>query len=449
MAINLLSDTAVRNARPGPKDYDLSDGGGLALRVKTDGSRLWSYRYTSPTAGHQRRVWLGSYPVLGLKAARELRATRAELVAKGVDPKNATALLDEVGNETPATVGQLFAAWFKGYIQVERRKTTDQGAVRNRYEKYVAPVIGAVPLAEVRRGHIMKAIDKARAAGHMRTANLVLAETRQMFRFGLARDWVQGDPTAALTRKDAGGQDREGERVLDPDELVMLRDILRRPPAGRTRYYVATRRVLPAHTELMVWWTLATASRAIEVVAIRRAARCPVDVSRKEWIIPAEVSKNGKTHVVHLSDFAMAVWERIQAATATEGEYVFAGRDGGHLSEKEVTRRLTDRQTRDKPVKGRKNTTDLDLAGGRWTQHDLRRTAATLMGELGFSKEVIDRCLNHKEPGKVTRTYQRQQMMPQRRAAFDALGAYLWDLLGDPRGWLPGTDATPDIQSPA
>jgi len=109
----------------------------------------------------------------------------------------------------------------------------------------------------------------------------------------------------------------------------------------------------------------------------------------------------------------------------------------GHLSEKEVTRRLTDRQTRAEPVKGRKNSTDLDLPGGHWTQHDLRRTGATIMGELGFAKEVIDRCLNHKEPKKVTRTYQRQQMMPQRQAAFEALGAHLAKLLGDPNTWLP------------
>ena len=131
---------------------------------------------------------------------------------------------------------------------------------------------------------------------------------------------------------------------------------------------------------------------------------------------PADVSKN-KPHVVHLSAFALAVWDRM-CEIPGDGEYVFEGRDGGHVSETEVTRRLTDRQTRNKPIKGRKNSTVLDLPGGHWTQHDLRRTGATIMGELNISSDVIDLCLNHKKAKKTTRTYQRQTMLPrgQRRS---------------------------------
>ncbi|WZB75168.1 tyrosine-type recombinase/integrase [Achromobacter insuavis] len=67
--------------------------------------------------------------------------------------------------------------------------------------------------------------------------------------------------------------------------------------------------------------------------------------------------------------------------------------------------------------------------GGHWTQHDLRRTGATIMGELGISSDVIDLCLNHKKAKKTTRTYQRQTMLPQRRDAFDALSDHLTKLL--------------------
>lgn len=434
MAINKLTDTAIRNARPGAKEYEMSDGQGLALRVRPDGRRLWSYRYVSPATGRTRRDWLGSYPTLNLKAARDLRASRDELVQRGIDPQNATALLDAVGDEIPATVGQLFATWFSKEVEVHRSSENDRQAIQGRYVKYVAPAIGAVPLQEVRRGHVMKPIDAARRLRHMRTANLLLVEMRQMFTFAVVREWMPADPTAAIKRRDAGGEDVECDRALEADELVMLRDALSRPPAQRTPYYVALRRVLPVRTELMVWWTLATAARALEVASIRRGA---VDVAAREWRIPAEVSKNKKPHTVHLSDFALAVWERIEQLP-TAGAYVFAGRDGtGHVSEKEVTRRLADRQTRAKPMRGRKNTTDLDLPGGRWTQHDLRRTAATIMGELDIPSDVIDRCLNHTEPNKVKRTYQRQVMVRQRREAFDALGEYLTELLGDPAAWLP------------
>lgn len=245
---------------------------------------------------------------------------------------------------------------------------------------------------------------------------------------------MQEDPTAAITRKQASGQEQEGERVLSDEELPMLRDMLAKPPQQKSRYYVARRRVLPVHTELMIWWTVATAGHPIEVVSIRRKGA--VNVKGRKWTIPAEVSKNGKPHVVHLSDFALAVWERMLKLPG-RGEYLVPGKDGSHISEKEVTRRLTDRQRRAKPIKGRKNTSDLDLAGGQWTQHDLRRTAATMMGELGFTRDVIDRCLNHEDPKKVTRTYQRQTLLTQRQEEFNALGEHLTELLGCPATWLP------------
>ena len=74
---------------------------------------------------------------------------------------------------------------------------------------------GRYPLAKIRRGQLMLVIDAAREANKMRTANLLLGELGQMFRYAAAREWIQGDPTAAITRKDAGGQDKESDRVLD------------------------------------------------------------------------------------------------------------------------------------------------------------------------------------------------------------------------------------------
>ncbi len=232
----------------------------------------------------------------------------------------------------------------------------------------------------------------------MRTANLVLSDLRQMMRYAVAREWLPGDPTAAITKKEAGGTDRERDRILADDELKQLRDILGRPPKSASKYYVARRRILPIHTELAVWWTLATMARAIEVASMKKLS---VNRVSKTWTIPAEVSKNGEAHEVQLSDFTLAVWDCLEPLAGKL--WVFDGRNGGHLSEKEVTRRLTDRQTRKTPVNGRKNSTDLDLPGGRWSQHDLRRTGATIMGEMGIPAEVIDRCLNHREQNKVTR----------------------------------------------
>lgn len=435
MATNLLSDRAVQSAKPQDREYELRDGGGLSLRIKKDGTKIWAYRYTKPETKKQVREYLGSYPVLKLADAREAVAARRTLVAKSIDPAHAAALLSDT-TDAPATVGDLYKVWYTKHVEPNRSSKSDKESIKSRFEIYVRPRVGDIPLSKIRRGQLMTVIDAARDAKKMRTANLLLGELGQMFRYAAAREWMQGDPTAAITRKDAGGQDNESDRVLDDAEIVMLRDILATQPESKSRYYTARRRVLPVHTELAVWWTLATLGRAVEVATIKRKGA----VNRKAatWTIPADVSKNKKPHLVHLSEFALAVWDRM-CELPGEGEYLFEGRDGGHLSETEVTRRLTDRQTRAKPVKGRKNSTVLDLPGGHWSQHDLRRTGATIMGELGISSDVIDLCLNHKKAKKTTRTYQRQTMLPQRKDAFEALGLHLTTLLGQPVGWLPSS----------
>lgn len=441
MATNKLTDRAVQAAKAQSREYEMTDGGGLALRIKTDGTKLWAFRFTNPATKAREREYLGSYPDLKLADARTKVEARRTLIAKRINPSTSAALLESVDEAPPGTVEELFAIWYAKHVLTQRTSATDHASITSRFDLYTRPKIGGVPLALIRRGQIMQVIDVARDAGKMRTANLVLSELRQMFCYAVAREWMQGDPTAAITRKDAGGTDNESDRVLSDAELVMARDRMAKPPEQKSRYYKAIRRVLPLHIELACWWTLATAGRAIEVATLRKSL---VDTKARTWTIPAEVAKNKEAHVVQLSDFALVVWRALTDLSSVD--FVFeGGKDDTHLSEKEVTRRLTDRQTREKPLKNRKNSTDLDLPGGHWTQHDLRRTAATIMGEAGFAKEVIDRCLNHRDPDKTSRTYQRQKMMPQRKAAFEALGEHLSAVLGDPESWLPGlADADPD-----
>ena len=71
------------------------------------------------------------------------------------------------------------------------------------------------------------------------------------------------------------------------------------------------------------------------------------------------------------------------------------------------------------------------LPGGKWTPHDLRRTAATMMGILGIRPDVIEKCLNHVEQNKIVRIYQRQKLEPEQAEAWRLLGERLELLLCD------------------
>ena len=65
------------------------------------------------------------------------------------------------------------------------------------------------------------------------------------------------------------------------------------------------------------------------------------------------------------------------------------------------------------------------LTGGKWTPHDLRRTGATMMGDLGIAPDVIEKCLNHTEENKVKRIYQRQKLEAEQGEAWQKLGERL------------------------
>jgi integrase len=149
--------------------------------------------------------------------------------------------------------------------------------------------------------------------------------------------------------------------------------------------------------------------------------------------------------LVHLSPFALSQFRRLLALE--ENEWVIAGRAVVHpgddkprarpVDKKAMARLLKDRQRvaeipgRSEPLSKRtkKHAQALTLPGGLWTAHDLRRSAATLMQGLGVLPAVIEKCLNHTETHRMVAVYQRAEYLPERRDAFERLGAHLDELV--------------------
>lgn len=81
-----LTDTAVKNAKPRETTDKLSDGGGLQLWVKPNGTKLWCLAFRDD-AGKQQKLSFGPYPEISLADARSMRAEAKVLLAKGIDPR--------------------------------------------------------------------------------------------------------------------------------------------------------------------------------------------------------------------------------------------------------------------------------------------------------------------------------------------------------------------------
>ena len=159
-----------------------------------------------------------------------------------------------------------------------------------------------------------------------------------------------------------------------------------------------------------------------------------VDLEAATWYIPAEHSKNQRDHTIHLSAFALDRFRTLHALRerGADGQplpWVFPNRAGlGPVCIKSFGKQLADRQREDTEQRMSRrslNTSALTLTGGKWTAHDLRRTAATIMARLGFSGDTIDECLNHIIQSRVTRVYVRDRREADQARAFDALGQHL------------------------
>ncbi|MCW8335628.1 integrase arm-type DNA-binding domain-containing protein, partial [Vibrio paucivorans] len=82
-----LTETQIKSAKPKHKEYILSDGNGLRLRVKTNGTKTWLFNYTHPILSKRVNLTLGTYPVTSLKTARDKTREARGLIEQGVDPK--------------------------------------------------------------------------------------------------------------------------------------------------------------------------------------------------------------------------------------------------------------------------------------------------------------------------------------------------------------------------
>lgn len=417
MAENKLTDKHVRALKPTDSEQILGDGGGLWVRAlpRTKGGAV-NFYYRFEFNGRERRFNCGSYPATSLAQAREHRNVARSMVKSGIDPvfkeetDRASRTAAQALERMEKSVADLFEDWKQIYLSAHRK---DGGVEVEAIIKFdVLPVIGQMNARQVRLPHVVQVIDGILKRGARRKANAVLSLMRQMFRHGLARAIVDTDPTLALSKKHAGGKETPADRNLSLDEIAEL--TRRLPTSG-----------LHERLQAAIWFLLATGARIGELL---KAKWSDIDDASKIWTIPAANSKNGRAHQIHLSAFARKQLQELEKVRC--GPFLLSGRtELVGLSDKAVSKAIRDR-IRPEPLKRRTaKAGTLVLTGGNWSPHDLRRTMASRMGDLGIQPYVIERCLNHVQQG-LAGVYQRQEYVAERKAAFDKWGRQLTRICG-------------------
>jgi integrase len=436
----------------------INDGGGLYLR-RWGANWYWYFRALSPVT--KKRLWVplcegkpyspSARSISSLAKAR-IDAERVRVqVREGIDPQvekqkrvaaeqNALAASREQERRA-VTLRQVFDQWRATDLQPRTRadgKRTgrkDGGHyVFEQFQRHVFATLGDVPIANIRKPDVFAILDARKAFGHLRTANVLLADLKQLFHFASDREIIEASPIESIRKEKVGGADTARTRFLSESEI---RTLFNQMPSAR----------LTKRTELAIAIMLATGARVGELMGaawhdhqslesklVELADKTDVkfgtvNLTKREWYLPE--TKNQRDHTIHISDFAVSQFEQLASLRDHEA-WLFPGRYGNApVGVKSFGKQLADRQrTPDRRIKNRTlNTESLMLEGGRWTAHDLRRTAATVMAQLGISNDVINECLNHKQADRMSHVYIQNRREAEQIVAFDALGKKLESII--------------------
>jgi integrase len=413
-----LSPAEVRAKRPGAKPIDVRDGlaRGLILTILPSGRKTWSVRYRRD--GHQRRLILGDFPSMSLARAREAAEGARVKVRDGEDP---AAELQAKKRAPVDSFSKLADAYLERISNPKAREFKRSHAQDARSLKVdILPKWADRSVKSISREDVRSLIDGVAKRGAPIQANRTLALVRRVFNFALDEDegWIDGNPASRIKKR---GREVQRERVLTEDEIRVLWRLLSnhpgtadKPAPGRPSKRRRTDDPLCPISQALAAVQkvrLLTAQRSGEVVRMKWA---DVNLNTGWWMIPGSDTKNGREHRVWLSADALAIVH--SQARDDAGLYVFAGHDG---------EALVHRAKKAPAALAR-------VLGIEFRGHDLRRTAATKMAELGVPQADISRVLNHVENGpRATRIYTRYEGDREKQAALETWARELRRILAD------------------
>lgn len=370
---------------------------GLMLRVSSKGTKSFAFRYRRKSDGRRRFVSIGHYPTVTLERARIAAAKNRIEVAEGGDPAAGVQL-----RKAAPTFRELIEDWETGHAMANRslRVRADDQSMLTRH---ILPAIGDMKVQDIGRRELTLMLGKVRTAkdgrkGHTKSGqaarslthrpNRVFQLTRAILRWAHGQGIIAADPTAGMKRPVK--KEAERERTLSSEEIAVFWRNVEKLPTTRA-----------LHIALKL--SLVIGQRIGEVCGIE-TAELMLDGPAPVWIIPRSRTKNAEGHRVPLAPLALSLirealaWQRPvhnAKGQAVFSPYLFparAKRDKSHGPILPGAAAVAMFRGRDK------------LGVAHFRVHDLRRTAATHLAELGISPHTISLILNHVSASKSTVT---------------------------------------------
>lgn len=385
-----LSDAKIRAAKTKEKSYKLSDGERLQLLIHSNGSKYWQFSYKF--AEKERVLSLGSYPRISLAKAREEKQKAQQLLRDFIDP---CAQRKQQKQLAIYKDRNSFVAVAEEWRQRNANTWTEKYNNRTwaRLQNHVFPSLGRRPISEITPLEILATIQVIEKKGMTEMSHRVLWLCSSIFRFGIVTGRLQINPAIGLT---------DGLQRHVPSHY---------PTLGKTE--------LPSFLQKLAFVEATDQNKialsllmhtALRTGELRQSRWEFIDYENRELVIPAELMKMRKIHVVPLSGAVMNLLCELKQHSG-HSEWLFPNRHGSKH-----------------PVMS-ENTINALIARmgykGRLVGHGFRSMFSTALNENGFNRDAIERQLAHSEPNAVRAAYNRAEYMEERRRLMEWWSDYL------------------------
>ena len=369
----MLNKTAIKRLRPRDKMYRILDGDGLYLEVRTNGEKYWRFRFKK-LDGKNTMVSLGRYPDIGIEESRIERDFRRRQLLYG-----------------DISFAEVSRQWHEHkHYNSEKNSMLEWSRVDN----YLIPRLGRMKITEIRPANILPILKTIEASGHLELARRVRSIASQIFRYGVVNLMCDSDPAGLLVGATKRPVVRHMPAITDEAGFKGLLQAIEKAdslmPSVKFCLQVAPYVVL----------------RSGEIRHIRPDQ---IDFDKRLLVIPADIMKTKKDHLVPLHSSVVRLLEL--ALELSNDDFIFPGaRRGRPISENTLNMAL------------RSLGYDKDTA----VFHGFRSSFSTLGREVHrFEDDLIERQLAHIDRNAVRAAYDRSHRLEERTAMQRLWGDYL------------------------
>ena len=371
----MLNATKIKRLKSKDKLYRVNDGDGLYLEVTPGGAKLWRLRYKKPD-GKSTMQSLGAYPDVTIDDARDKRDELKNLS----DYKNAS--FEQVAKD-----------WYSTQIYKSEK---NKKQVWSMISTYLLPAIGSKRIAIIKPADVLPILKGIEARGKLEQCKRVRTKASQIFRYGVANLLCESDPADLVRDATAKPKPKSHAGITDEKQFKGLLVAIDNADTLNLRTKIA----LQISPYLFL--------RSSE---LRKATEDMIDWKKKVLVIPGDIMKRDRDHVVPLHPSAVKLLKHAIDIKTEVSDLIFPGfRKGRSLSENTFNQALR----------------SLGYDGETHVHHGFRVSFSTLGREVHrYENDLIERQLAHVQKDSVRAAYDRSYRLEDRTVMMHNWGDYL------------------------